>query len=488
MLANVHPDVQTTVYAQEYWWSDNWDAVDYGTDFDFNRPFFEQFKELYQKVPRPNLFTTYLFDENCDYVNYSGMGKNNYLTFDSDYNRDTYYVYSANNCTNSSDGFRIIKCELCYEAVDCKNCYNCKYIQDCNNCQDSAFLQNCEGCKNCFMSFNMQHKEYYAFNKPVSKEEYEALMKSLSSYEQVQKYRTEFKELSKTFPKKFMHGLQNEDVSGDYIFNCKNVHESYDCDQTWGGKNLTQTFGVNIKDCMDCDIIGENAELSYECSNAGYNLTRAIACLDSLHQISDIMYCSHVYYSSNCFGCVGLRRKKYCILNKQYTKEEYENLVPRIIEHMRKAGEWGEFFPENIFPFAYNESLAMMYKPLTKEQVLTQGYTWRDDEKKSAPASTAPSDNIHDAADTVTKEIFACETCSSNYRIIPQELNFYRSRDIPIPHQCFKCRNMARLAQRNPRHLWDRNCAHCSAPIRTSYAPERPEQVYCEKCYLKAVY
>jgi len=31
---------------------------------------------------------------------------------------------------------------------------------------------------------------------------------------------------------------------------------------------------------------------------------------------------------------------KYCILNKQYSKEEYEELVPKIIEHMQKTGEW----------------------------------------------------------------------------------------------------------------------------------------------------
>lgn len=39
----------------------------------------------------------------------------------------------------------------------------------------------------------------------------------------------------------------------------------------------------------------------------------------------------------NCFGCVGLKQKQYCIFNKQYTKEEYEKLVPQIITHMQNT-------------------------------------------------------------------------------------------------------------------------------------------------------
>lgn len=55
---------------------------------------------------------------------------------------------------------------------------------------------------------------------------------------------------------------------------------------------------------------------------------------------SELAYCIDCYDTKNCFGCIGLRNKQYCILNKQYTKEQYEELVPKIIEHMTKTGEW----------------------------------------------------------------------------------------------------------------------------------------------------
>ncbi len=34
------------VYAQDIWWSDKFDGLDYGMNFDFDKNFFEQFQEL----------------------------------------------------------------------------------------------------------------------------------------------------------------------------------------------------------------------------------------------------------------------------------------------------------------------------------------------------------------------------------------------------------------------------------------------------------
>src|SRR3989338_7438606 len=38
------------VYCEECYWNDKWDPLIYGRDFDFGRPFFEQFKELIDTV------------------------------------------------------------------------------------------------------------------------------------------------------------------------------------------------------------------------------------------------------------------------------------------------------------------------------------------------------------------------------------------------------------------------------------------------------
>ena len=65
---------------------------------------------------------------------------------------------------------------------------------------------------------------------------------------------------------------------------------------------------------------------------------------------------------------------QYCILNKQYTKEEYEELLPKIIEHMKSTDEWGKFFPTEDSPFAYNETVASEFYPITKDEVLKNNW------------------------------------------------------------------------------------------------------------------
>jgi hypothetical protein len=37
---------------------------------------------------------------------------------------------------------------------------------------------------------------------------------------------------------------------------------------------------------------------------------------------------------------VGLKYKKYCIYNKEYSKEEYNRIVPEIIAQMIRDKEW----------------------------------------------------------------------------------------------------------------------------------------------------
>jgi hypothetical protein len=70
-----------------------------------------------------------------------------------------------------------------------------------------------------------------------------------------------------------------------------------------------------------------------------------------------VPYGESIYYSNFCsycnhlFACEGLRNQSYCILNKQYEKAEYEKEVAKIIEHMQKTGERGNFFHPSLSPF-----------------------------------------------------------------------------------------------------------------------------------------
>lgn len=209
----------------------------------------------------------------------------------------------------------------------------------------------------------------------------------------------------------------------------------------------------------------------------------------------DAEYCMTAISSAHLFGCVGLRNKKYCILNQQYTKDEFENLRGRIIKDMTerpytdvqgRAWRYGEFFPYDLSPFGYNESTAMQYLPITKDQALAQGFAWKDPEpnphKITMTADKIP-DKLGDVSDSVIKEVLGCATCNKPYRVIVQELALLRKFDLPVPRACPDCRAQERMSRLAPPFLFDRACAKCSRAIQTSYSPDRPERVYCEACY-----
>jgi len=202
------------------------------------------------------------------------------------------------------------------------------------------------------------------------------------------------------------------------------------------------------------------------------------------------------------------RGNSYCILNKQYTKEEYEALVPKIIQHMNempyvdKKGrvyKYGEFFPAELSPFSYNETIAQEYFPLTKEQAIEQGYTWKDPEEKNYQIDIKTQDipdNIKDVSDDIIGKVIQCShngecnhQCTKAFKIVPQELQFYKKMNLPLPRLCPNCRHYERLKQRNPLKLWHRKCMkpECTNEFETSYAPDRPEIVYCEECYNREV-
>jgi hypothetical protein len=209
--------------------------------------------------------------------------------------------------------------------------------------------------------------------------------------------------------------------------------------------------------------------------------------------------CSDVYYSDNCyschniFACAGLRNAEYCILNKQYAKEEYEALLPKLVAHMKSTSEWGQFFPREISPFAYNESIVNEYYPLTKEQALTAGYRWEDDIPMTVGSPTKtyadlPKDPAQYSPDLV-KETLACKRCKRNYRLTPQEIDFYKKMKLDLPAECFNCRHQQRMDSRNRRELWPGKCAQCEVEFMTSYSPDQHKQykIFCETCYLKTI-
>lgn len=240
-----------------------------------------------------------------------------------------------NECKNCVDNVYVDKSEFCYENVDCNNNYNSFFCQNCIHAVNSYFCYDCENTTNCIGCYNLRNKEYYILNKPVSKEEFLAEKAKLSSHNQLMKKKAFYeKNIQENAIYKSYRGRQNENVSGDFIFESKNakrcfsVYRSEDlayCARMFEGKNSYDFDG------------GGKSELVYENMSNDFSYM-SIGCTTCEH-LTYSHYCDLCFNCDYCFGCVGLRKKQYCILNKQYTKAEYEQLLPQIIEKMRVDGE-----------------------------------------------------------------------------------------------------------------------------------------------------
>lgn len=481
IISMYRPESGFKIYEYHEWWSDKWDALKYGRDFDFNRPFFEQFAELQKVVPRFNLFNK--DTENCDYVNYAPHCKSCYLLFGSWFNEDCYYGQTLNECKDCMDNLFLDKSQICYENIDCNDNYQSCFCQNSSGLLDCYFCFDCKNLKNCIGCWNLRNKEYQILNKPVTKEEFEKMKASLSSFKKISEAKKYFEGwLEKNAICKEYTGLNNENVSGDFIFNCKNAEycfSAYRCeDLSFCGRMFEQ------KDSYDMEG-GGKGELAYEgmSNDFAYNSISCTTC----EYLKDSHYCDLCFTCKNCFGCVGLRNKEYCIFNKQYTKEQYEELVAKIRAKMEKDGEWGEFFPVNLSPFAYNETMAQEYFPINKNEAVVKGWKWHEEEVSGGQNGVYAEDQIGDIKETILNQKLSCESCRKDFKIIESELKFYKRMKLPVPHECHNCRHKNRMIKRNPRYIWKSTCESCKRVISTSCNPEKKRKVYCEECYLKAV-
>jgi hypothetical protein len=505
ILSIISPDKPYKVYDQEYWKSDAWDALSFGVDYDFSKTFTEQFSELMKTVPHPNLITRNCI--NSDYANYSTDAKNCYFSASFVDAEDCAYIFGANTDSKfSMDLHQCGKSEYGYELIDCIKSYTLSYSQNCEACVDSSFLYDCKNCSNCVGCVGLRGQSYHIFNKQYSKEEYEAKVKDMQLYTRsgLVKVQKEFEALKMETPRKFAVFTKADNCVGDDMLNARGIYFSFYARDV---ENVRYSFRAwaNSKDVWDTVIAWDRTELCYD--SVSVNAQKVLNS-SLIWGGFDVLYSYNCFSCNNIFGCIGLRNKSYCIFNKQYSKEEYHEIIKKIIHQMKEAGEHGEFFAGRLSPFGYNETMANEYFPITEAEAQNQGFNWATLEQKSYNITLTSQnlpDNINEVGDSVMQETIECahqgkcsHGCSTAFKVTNFELSFYKKFSIPLPSLCPLCRHRERLAKKNPLNLWHGSCkctqgnhghtGKCINEFETPYAPDRPEKVYCEACYNKEVY
>jgi hypothetical protein len=496
---SLYPDgTPFPVYCHKCWWGDGWDPTIYGVDFDKSKPFLEQYAILKNKVPRIALLV--IDSINSDYTNNSAENKNSYLIFASENNEDCMYGRLIQNCKTSNDCAFLYESELCYECSDCKKCFNCLFSERLQDCIEIFFSFDMRNCQNCIFCTNGRNLNYCIENIQYTKEEFEKKKAEiLASYKSIEKAKEKYNKLRAKAVVKYVSSIKCNNATGDYMYNC---HEGVNLFDVRNSKNCSYVAdGEDPTDCHDVNNMYYNAERCYNIMGS----LQSTNCIVGVF----IMYCNETHYSDSCyncvscFGCVGLNKKNYHILNKKYDKEEYLKIKEKIIEQLKKDGIYGDYFPPKISPFGHNETLAQEYFPITEKEAKEKGFNWQNQTSGTYGKETIKEENMPETIGEITEDILnqvlVCKDCKKNFRITKGELDFYKRMSISLPHKDFECRHQDRMEKRNPRKLWHRSCMcdkenhihgteKCKNEFETSYAPDRPEIVYCETCYNKEIY
>ncbi len=515
IISIYRPDAPFPVYKQDIWRSDKWNPLDYGQGFDFNRPFFEQYEELRRKVPHLSLVNSN--SVNSEYSNQSQDNKDCYMVSATGGSEKCMYGnWFQPGSYFSADCYMIDKSELCYECINCGRSHSCVWCQDCFDCVSCSFSVDLRGCSNCFGCVGLRHKQYCWFNEQLSKEDYQQRLGEFDwSRGSIDLVRKKMSKFILGFPRKFYHGYKINNSTGDYLENAEWVRLCFNGRENKESAYLQDAW--KMIDCFDATEILQ-AERCYEIQGCAY-LKNCIG-IRSSWTMSYCYYCDMCFSCEDCFGCFGLRQEQYCILNKRYPKDDYLKLKDKIIAHMQKTGEWGEYFPSDVSPFAYNESVAQDFFPMTREEAKTQNISWYNREDRGYKFTMQASDvpgRIAETNDSILNKIIQCQTqnfedekrshplCTTAFTIIPLELALYRKLGIQVPAKCFPCRRTDRFLLRNPRKLWHRQCmcdyqiyknfskhehhpeSRCQNKFETAYSPENPAIVYCEQCYIREV-
>jgi hypothetical protein len=283
------------------------------------------------------------------------------------------------------------------------------------------------------MCRNLRDKEFCIQNKQYTKEEYQ---EKISQYDLWSR-----KELNKLKNQRQEHikndaihpenkNINSEESSWNFLENCKNMKDCMILQESESCENCRRWLrNKNIKNStwiLDC----ENSYMIWQSSRL-YNMKYSNYCADCKNS-EYLDNCTNCEY---CFACIWLKNKKYHIFNKEYSKEEYEKLVSEIKENIKKNWESWKFFPYNMMYTGYNTTLARLFFPDTKENIIKLWWYREDEIVSEFPAdikfSEAP-DNISQINEQTAKLIFKCKKTWQIYNINDQSILVYKKIWVPI--------------------------------------------------------
>lgn len=292
--------------------------------------FFSELQKLILSQPKRPL--TIINCENCEFCNEVYNSKNLIYCFDAYNSSDSFYLFDSAQCASCGDCDYAVESELCYESADPFKCFNCDFVNYCANLRDSMFCEWCWNGNDLFGCVNLINKSFCIFNRQLTETEYREKVKEYRKWPPG-KVLAYVEEIKKQFPLTQTIAAHNENSDyGNYVHYCKNCYLCFDVAHDGNCGYLYDSFYCN--NCHDLTYIG-NTEVAYQAVDCA-NLFNCNYVVHSSY-CHDSSYLFNCYNVKNSLGCVGLKNKQYCILNRQFSKEEYERLNSHILTELNKV-------------------------------------------------------------------------------------------------------------------------------------------------------
>lgn len=437
IISTFPKDSGFSVYSQPEWWKFEWNPFDSWKDIDLTKSVSEQFYSILQHTPQVALDNDYKELINSDYINGNGQAKDCYLISGSA-NAERclywYFIFDSSDIVNSN---YISSSENCSHSNHLSRCYNIHYGFDVNDTRDSRYVFSVQWGAYLLGCVWLVNAKYQILNQACTQQEYEKTLEKLKyDIDFIHDFESKVLDLIKKIGISDSIISGSENCDGDFCYNSRNSTNIYSSAGIENSAWISDSFAT--KDSMDINQWWENSSLCYE----------GIAIWENADHIyfsagvwANTSYC---FYSFNCrgssylWGCNGLMNQKYCIYNKQYSEEEWETNVLKIIEKMQESGEWGEFFDPQFSLYPYDTSFAMTKYPLSKSEVLERWLKWVDYSDtvewitRTIPAEKIP-DDIRDIPDDILNWAIECQLTKKPYKIQRLELEFYRKQGLQIP-------------------------------------------------------
>ncbi len=401
---------------------------------------FSDIQKLLQKIPvaAVNHFGE---NENCDYSDVAYDAKNIYLSIVT--TRGVENAAYAFNCKDNSKNIfssnNVLEAsENVYASNYVISSFNVFFSENIINSNNIWLSTDCIGCHECIECDGLENMSYCIANEKYDKDQYFSRKQVL-----LQDKKNLYKRVSKT-----PLNMWCTNVKWTNLYNCHDVENAYSC--------------INVNDARNIAFISSNEENGdfYDVFMGGrstnfYGVCDAGWFSDNCYCITQCATCASMYYSmfcewcSFCIGCIGLKNKQFCILNTQYTKEEWHQKANEIFDQMEKDWTLGEFFPANMNPFYFNDTAAYLIDPsFGKDEVTLAWYLRRDEPIRVDISNNAEVINASklwqfesfDATgkrhidSSILKKIVV-DNMGNYYKIIPMEYDFLIKHGLPLPRK-----------------------------------------------------